>query len=193
MRRVGNGWIVAAALVLMGCQEEEEAYAPDPGNANGEALALAVEGKVFANLPEAPASVVEEGGGGRPTPEPTPTPQVPDQVTLAIFSNCQTGEACLSYGVYEPDTERKAFVTATCALDAAPEGYEGTCYTFSDFQWSKFCDTKIETTAIDVVVKIQFPYQDWIVFSEAPYAVSGSSDCVELGNAPSPPPIVEED
>ncbi len=192
LSRVGNGWMVAVVLVLMGCQEEEEVYAQEPGDANGAALALAVEGKVFAFVPEESASEKEEEAGGRPTPEPSPTPAVPDQVTVAIFSNCRNGEACLSYGVYEPDTGRKEFVTATCALNAIPEGYAGGCYTFSGFEWESFCQSKIDTTASDVVVKIQFPYQDWITFTEAPYALSGNSDCVELENAPSPPPNMEE-
>ncbi len=193
MYGAGTRWaVVVAALLLLRCQgdEDDQALSPDPGDANGAALALAVEGKVFAAVPEVAAETTD-GGGTRPTPEPTPTPAVPSQVTLAIFSNCQNGEACLSYGVYEPDTGRKEFVSATCALDTKAEGFEGRCYTFSEFTWSDFCEVAIFVGEEPTTVKIQLEGQDWVKFAEVPYAVEGDSDCVEFEHAPSPPPILE--
>ena len=191
MSRAGTRWVVVVAVLgMLACHEEEEASVPEPGDANGDALALAVEGKVFA-ASEA-ESVVSEGGGSRPTPVPSPTPSAPEQVTLAIFSNCRTGEACLSYGVYEPDTGRKAFVTATCAMNSAVDGFGGECWTVSDFEWVEFCKVTINVSGTNPVVKIQLIDQGSLTFYESDYVVKGDSDCAELGPAPSPPPFVEE-
>ena len=199
MSRTGPWWaMVAVALWMVACQQEDDTdeFVPEPGDANGEALALAVEGKVFAATPEAEAVV--SGGGNRPTPSPSPTPvpsptpAVPDQVTLAIFTNCRNGEACLSYGVYEPDTGRKEFVSATCAMNTSMDGFEGTCWTFTEFEWNKFCDASIDVTETNTVVKIKLVGQVPITFHEADYVVNGDSDCVDLGTSPSPPPFVEE-
>ncbi len=192
MDRAGIRWVaLVAAVLVFACQEEEDVFTPEPGDANAGALALLLEGKVFA-APQDEVAELSAGDGLRPTPDPTPTPSVPDRVTLAIFSDCRTGEACLSYGVYEPDTGRKEFVTATCSFSAFMDGYAGECYTFDQFEWDEFGTVEVEVLESETVVNIELEGQDKVTFTEAPYVVSGSSDCVAFEHAPSPPPHIDD-
>ncbi len=98
----------------------------------------------------------------------------------------------MTYGVFEPDTGRKAFVTATCAFDTGVDGFSGTCYTFDGTDWTEFRDATIDVSTSSTIVKIQLKGQQRITFYEADYAVDGDSDCLELGASPSPAPFTEQ-
>ncbi len=77
MRRAGVRWAIVVGIVwMMACQHEDDTSVPEPGDANGDALALAVEGKVFAATDVSADTV--EGGGTHPTPVPSPTPGLVD-------------------------------------------------------------------------------------------------------------------
>lgn len=112
----------SVAIAIYACGGTDYGDEPGAGDANGVALEFAVGGKIYAEA--VPASDVEEGPTSRPTPEPTSTPHpVPDQVYVAALTGCKDGQACLTYGLYEPDSGRLATAVFSCAMSDSPGGY----------------------------------------------------------------------
>ena len=182
--------LMLTCIAVYACSGGGDEVDPAPGDASGANLVLQLDGKTFARASQPASSTVEQPPtpGPRPSPEPTATPvPVPEELEFVTFTGCKTGQACLSKGVFDPQTGRLEYVTATCAMYDASYGYRGECYTYENEAWREFCTVKVYI-GDQTSVRLNVGGQEEVEFKELDFAVNVNAACEDLTGNGSPRP-----